>query len=191
MAYRPFLFSCAESINRFLGEELGWTQNKVDDLLLPIIQKMGKRGKVNNTSKTCNSSSTHYYRQEAALNKQGTLNGFFDMSVGTGAYAPRKRQPYASKRLQKVVSEFRKEQARSTDRTDEDEETEPVVGKRPRITKKAEFGGSGRGGPRRRKRRVGGGSEEEEYRGSDVVVPLRVELRPRAQQRVEGMNDSE
>ena len=31
---------------RFLLEELGWHQSKVDDLLLPIIQKIGKRGQV-------------------------------------------------------------------------------------------------------------------------------------------------
>jgi DNA excision repair protein ERCC-5 len=66
----------------------------VDETLLPIIRKVGQRGKA----------------QQA--NKQGTLNGFFDVSVGTGAYEPRKRQAYESKRLQKVVSEFRKEQMR-------------------------------------------------------------------------------
>lgn len=33
-------------IDRFLHEELGWLQSKVDDLLVPIIQKMGKRGQV-------------------------------------------------------------------------------------------------------------------------------------------------
>ena len=43
----------------------------------------------------------------AALNKQGNLNEFFDVMAGNGAIAPRKRQPYASKRLQKVVSDFR------------------------------------------------------------------------------------
>jgi len=47
-----------------------------------------------------------------AANKQGTLltSGFFDASAGGGTYAPRKRQAYSSKRLQQVVSDFRKEQ---------------------------------------------------------------------------------
>jgi hypothetical protein len=31
---------------RFFHEELSWSQSKVDDLLLPIIRKMGQRGQV-------------------------------------------------------------------------------------------------------------------------------------------------
>lgn len=78
----------------FLHEELGWHETKVDDLLLPIIQKMSKRN------------------QAVSMNRQGNLNGFFDMAPGAGLCVPRKRQAYASKRLQQVVSDFRKEQAR-------------------------------------------------------------------------------
>ncbi|KAF9490373.1 PIN domain-like protein [Pleurotus eryngii] len=79
-----------DGLRMFLREELGWHQVKVDELLLPIIQKVGKRV------------------QAAALNKQGTLNEYFDLSVGQSTYAPRKRTAYASKRLQKVVADFRK-----------------------------------------------------------------------------------
>lgn len=43
-----------------------------------------------------------------AINRQGNLNVFFDVSAGSGTAAPRKRQAYASKRLQQVVSDFRK-----------------------------------------------------------------------------------
>ena len=46
------------------------------------------------------------------MNKQGNLNEFFDVSAGSGTYAPRKRQAYSSKRLQQVVSEFRSEKAK-------------------------------------------------------------------------------
>ena len=35
---------------RFLREELSWNATKVDELLLPIIQKMGKRGQVRHES---------------------------------------------------------------------------------------------------------------------------------------------
>ena len=35
---------------RFFHEELSWSQTKVDDLLLPIIRKMGQRGQVNTAS---------------------------------------------------------------------------------------------------------------------------------------------
>ncbi|PCH42190.1 PIN domain-like protein [Wolfiporia cocos MD-104 SS10] len=82
------------TINSYFNAELGWYQSKVDDLLLPIIHKMGKRG------------------QSSAMNKQGNLTSFFDVPVG-GGHA-RKRQAYASKRLQQVVSDFRKQQARQS-----------------------------------------------------------------------------
>jgi len=36
------------------------------------------------------------------------LDKYFDTSIAGGVYAPRKRQAYASKRLQQVVSDFRK-----------------------------------------------------------------------------------
>ncbi|KAA1467640.1 PIN domain-like protein [Dentipellis sp. KUC8613] len=82
--------------NLFL-EELGWSTSKVEELLLPIIQKMNKRN------------------QAQALNKQGNLNEYFDVAAGgSSTYAPRKRQAYASKRLQQVVSDFRKQQRKST-----------------------------------------------------------------------------
>ncbi|EIW84325.1 hypothetical protein CONPUDRAFT_100293 [Coniophora puteana RWD-64-598 SS2] len=83
-----------DALREFLREELSWGQKKVDDLLLPIIQKMSRR------------------KQSTTSNKQGNLNVFLDVSSGTGSYAPRKRQAYGSKRLQQVVSDFRKEQAR-------------------------------------------------------------------------------
>ncbi|KAJ3793004.1 hypothetical protein GGU11DRAFT_801353 [Lentinula aff. detonsa] len=79
-----------DALRAFLNDELSWNQAKVDDLLLPIIQKVGKRGQVN------------------TMNRQGNLNNFFDVSAGGGSVAPRKRQAYASKRLQQVVSDFRK-----------------------------------------------------------------------------------
>ncbi|TFY67189.1 hypothetical protein EVG20_g4030 [Dentipellis fragilis] len=82
--------------NLFL-EELGWSTSKVEELLLPIIQKMNKRN------------------QAQALNKQGNLNEYFDVAAGgSTTYAPRKRQAYASKRLQQVVSDFRKQQRKGT-----------------------------------------------------------------------------
>ncbi|KZT53232.1 hypothetical protein CALCODRAFT_520157 [Calocera cornea HHB12733] len=83
-----------DALRVFLREELGWNASKVDETLLPIIRKVGQRGKA------------------AQVNKQGTLSSYFDVSVGSGAYEPRKRQAYSSKRLQKVVSDFRKEQMR-------------------------------------------------------------------------------
>ncbi|KAF8969210.1 hypothetical protein BDZ97DRAFT_270879 [Flammula alnicola] len=81
-----------DGLRDFFQAELGWRQSKVDELLLPIIQRMNKRN------------------QTAALNKQGNLNDYLDISAGSGTYAPRQRQAYASKRLQQVISDFRNRQ---------------------------------------------------------------------------------
>ncbi|KII85043.1 hypothetical protein PLICRDRAFT_145693 [Plicaturopsis crispa FD-325 SS-3] len=99
-----------DALRDFFREELGWNQGKVDETLLPIIQRMGKRG------------------QAAALNKQGNLNDFFDVSAGTGNLAPRHRQAYSSKRLQEVVNDFRKRKAGRSSATPEqlsDEDAPP------------------------------------------------------------------
>ncbi|KAM5532618.1 hypothetical protein V8D89_013744 [Ganoderma adspersum] len=81
-----------DALRGFFNSELGWDQTKVDELLLPVIHKMNKRA------------------QNASVNAQGNLAGYFDLPLGANA-APRKRQAYASKRLQQVVSDFRKQQA--------------------------------------------------------------------------------
>ncbi|KAF4613656.1 hypothetical protein D9613_007910 [Agrocybe pediades] len=84
-----------DGLRLFLQQELGWKQAKVDELLLPIIQKMNKRN------------------QAAALNRQGNLNDFLDISAGSGTYAPRQSRAYQSKRLQQVISDFRKQRRSS------------------------------------------------------------------------------
>ncbi|PSR75607.1 hypothetical protein PHLCEN_2v9087 [Hermanssonia centrifuga] len=115
-----------DALRDFFNSELGWDQAKVDDLLLPIIRKMGKRN------------------QSGGTNKQGNLISFFD--VPAGGAAPRKRQTYASKRLQQVVSDFRKQQAANAgnaaekDTSDEDEDQtghgDEII-KRPKKRRKA------------------------------------------------------
>lgn len=85
-----------DGLRELFLEELGWSRSKVEELLLPIIQRMNKRG------------------QAQAMNKQGNLNDYFDVSGRSGApSAPRKRNAYASKRLQQVVNDFREQQAAS------------------------------------------------------------------------------
>lgn len=88
-----------DALRHFINEELGWDQSKVDDLLMPIIQRMSRRNQV------------------TSVNKQGDLNEFFNVTSGAGTVAPRKRQAYGSKRLQQVVTEFRKEQAKDRNRS--------------------------------------------------------------------------
>ncbi|KAK0223266.1 hypothetical protein IW262DRAFT_1432237 [Armillaria fumosa] len=172
-----------DALRGFLHEELGWLQSKVDDLLVPIIQKMGKRG------------------QAAALNRQGNLNGFFDVAAGSGTFAPRRRQAYASKRLQQVVSDFRKKRKAAvgpsgsadegSDSGDNEEESIPVK-KKPKSTKgkkgrefTSHWHGRGRGRGRSsstRKTVEHSSSEDVNFREeaiTTVEVPLSAQLRPR------------
>lgn len=84
----------------FLHEELSWSISKVDDELTPIVQRISLRGK------------------HGALNKQGTLDPFFDLSAGAGQYyAPRRRwdgggATNVSKRLMGVIKQFKEAEAR-------------------------------------------------------------------------------
>ncbi|KAK0469719.1 uncharacterized protein EV420DRAFT_1496229 [Desarmillaria tabescens] len=172
-----------DALRGFLHEELGWPQSKVDDLLVPIIQKMGKRG------------------QAAAMNRQGNLNGFFDVAAGSGTFAPRRRQAYASKRLQQVVSDFRKKRkagASSSGSVDEEgsdsgvsEEDTPVKkrskssarGKKGRESASHRRGrGRGRGRPSStRKMSEPSSGEDAEFSEAVITIeaPLSAQLRPR------------
>lgn len=97
-------------LSRFFQMELGWRQSKVDELLLPIIQKMNKRSQACLSLACYQRTRLTYTFQVAAMNKQGTLNNFLDLSAGSGSHAPRQRQAYASNRLQQVISDFRNRQ---------------------------------------------------------------------------------
>ncbi|KZT07787.1 PIN domain-like protein [Laetiporus sulphureus 93-53] len=178
-----------DALRDFFNSELGWHASKVDDLLLPIIRKMGKRG------------------QSSTLNKQGNLTSFFDVPLGGNA-APRKRQAYASKRLQQVVSDFRKERARQQsveasaaerDASFSDKEPEEKPAKRRKTTaskgKSQDRGGKkaarGRGGKTARGRRAKRTSEKRQAtlasegdkdapnEPHSPPPPLAVNLRPR------------
>ncbi|KAG8929186.1 DNA repair protein rad2 [Tulasnella sp. 417] len=89
-------------------EELGWNKAKVDETLLPIIKRVGQRGRPN------------------AITKQSNLNNFFDITAGVGSYAPRQKQAYASKRLQKVVSDFRKKGKEKESATNTEDDVDDV-----------------------------------------------------------------
>ncbi|OBZ72087.1 DNA repair protein rad13 [Grifola frondosa] len=119
-----------DALRNFFNSELGWNQAKVDDLLLPIIHKMNKRG------------------QGSAPNMQGNLVGFLGLQAGE-SHAPRKRQAYASKRLQQVVSDFRKEQARqsssSTSPAADIDTSDDEASERPAKKRKKSAEGKGKG----------------------------------------------
>jgi DNA excision repair protein ERCC-5 len=134
------------------------------------------------------------------LNKQGNLNEFFDITAGSGTYAPRKRHGYASKRLQHVVSEFRSAQAKYQDRgvspsTAPDEEGADIAD--AHVKKRAKTATRTKGKNRAvknskasrssSKSRTSPNSESDSegdmYQGErgaqESPPPLRVELRPR------------
>ncbi|WVF71391.1 hypothetical protein IAT40_006195 [Kwoniella sp. CBS 6097] len=87
-------FPKLSALRTFLHEELSWSITKVDDELTPIVQRIARRGKM------------------GALNKQGTLDPFFDTSVVAGNFAPRRRTTAnVSKRLMAVIKSFREAEA--------------------------------------------------------------------------------
>ena len=115
------------------------------------------------------------------------LDKYFDTSIAGGVYAPRKRQAYASKRLQQVVSDFRKgaaeERAKSKEGTPAVDEARGVRGGRKRTR------GSAKGvtAPRKKRKLKAPSPTEEEMEsedddaGSGAVPdrPLGFSLRPR------------
>ena len=171
---------------RFLNEELGWSQTKTDELLLPIIKKMGQRKTV----------GIHFliweqlilkHPQNSNIGRQGVLDKYFDTSIVGGVYAPRKRQAYASKRLQQVVSDFRKgvadEPAKSKEGTPAVDEAPGSRGGRKRARGPAKVIAAPR---KKRKLRSPSPADEEmesedDGAGSGAVPdrPLNVSLRPR------------
>ncbi|KAE8537921.1 hypothetical protein D1P53_005982 [Cryptococcus gattii VGV] len=126
-------FPRLSALRTFLHEELSWSISKVDDELTPIVQRISLRGK------------------HGALNKQGTLDPFFDLSAGAGQYyAPRRRDggggggTNVSKRLMGVIKQFKEAEARISRGEDVDaifaEEENKAKGKR-----KADENGDGDG----------------------------------------------
>ncbi|CEH18276.1 flap structure-specific endonuclease [Ceraceosorus bombacis] len=77
-----------DAIRILLAEYLSWSQDKTDQYLLPVIEAQNRRRGKN---------------QSSLLDR----SGFFDLSAGTGVFAPREQPKYGSKRLQDVVERFR------------------------------------------------------------------------------------
>ena len=125
--------------------------------------------------------------QNPNLGRQGVLDKFFDTSIAGGVYAPRKRQAYASKRLQQVVSDFRKgvaeERTKSKEGTPAADEAHGPPGGRKRTRGPAKATTASR---KKRKLRspspVDEGMESEDDDADSGAVPdrpLNVSLRPR------------
>lgn len=163
-----------EGLRTFLSEELGWSRTKVDETLLPIIKRVGQRGRPN------------------AITTQSNLNNFFDITAGVGSYAPRQKQAYASKRLQKVVSDFRrkgkgKESATNTEDDLDDAKTSGTSKRKSSTKAKSRARGPDtKGNASRKKRRIAEEEEVEEAEGSSPLEddpPEKPKSRPRPRPR--------
>ncbi|KAG8954224.1 DNA repair protein rad2 [Tulasnella sp. 424] len=175
----PFSWALPD-IEGLRTEELGWNRTKVDETLLPIIKRVGQRGRPN------------------ATNKQSNLNSFFDITAGTGSYAPRQKQAYASKRLQKVVSDFRKKGKEKESATNTEDDLDATLGDdvKPSGSNKRKSGSKAKPRARaapskaknsRKKRRIAEEEEEEgEGEGSSPTEddpPAKPTSRPRPRPR--------
>lgn len=179
----------------FFSQELGWGQTKVDELLLPIIQKMNRRR--TNTSGTTSGL-------------QGSLSEWVNVHATnnfSGNMAPRKKEVYSSRRLQQVVTEFRKKRksgsvgpSRSESASEGEHEEESTSGpvKKQRKTKAAARGGKvGRGKGRGRGSKIAASgrkgkaiiddddayTEGSDREGDGTSLRESIEMRPRPRPR--------
>lgn len=113
-----------DALRDFLHQQLGWNQSKSTELLLPIVQRMTKRGTDSNA------------------NKQSTLNSFMGIGEGTSYYrggAPRNGHVYESKRLQEIVTDYRKKRkahmTANIAESDDDKTNELPLQRKPRKRK--------------------------------------------------------
>ncbi|KAL2154421.1 hypothetical protein VTH82DRAFT_3097 [Thermothelomyces myriococcoides] len=78
-----------DGLRRFLTETIGWSQERTDEVLVPVIRDMNKRD---------------------AEGTQSNITRFFGGTVGAGAreaFAPRQKAPGASRRMANAVSRLR------------------------------------------------------------------------------------
>jgi DNA excision repair protein ERCC-5 len=89
---------------RFLGEHLGWSITKCDDLLVPLLKRVKDR-------------------RAGILKNQTTLNNFFNEYSDTSR-PPQKAVAYHSARLQNVIREWKKAREKARNETQSVEEVD-------------------------------------------------------------------
>ncbi|KAI9496131.1 hypothetical protein BDB00DRAFT_869765 [Zychaea mexicana] len=79
-----------DMLRLFLMESFTWSEKKADEVLIPVIREMNKR---------------------KSEGQQTNIGTFLDTSTGTTTtnYAPHKRKPHKSKRVQSAINRWRKE----------------------------------------------------------------------------------
>jgi DNA excision repair protein ERCC-5 len=94
------------ALRSFLMATIGWTSERTDEVLVPVIRDMNRR---------------------AAEGTQANITQFFGGGVGAGAFAPRKRAEAGSKRLENALLRIGAKARRSTAGEHEDDVDDTVV----------------------------------------------------------------
>lgn len=113
-----------EGLRDFLMATIGWSQERTDEVLVPVIRDMNRK---------------------QAEGTQSNITQFFDGSTGAGAFAPRRRAENKSKRLESAMLSLHEQAVRKRKGQDEGEggedddgdEDEEVVGPKPKRQKRA------------------------------------------------------
>ena len=74
-----------DGLRRFLMSTIGWSQGRCDEVLVPVIKDMNRR---------------------LAEGTQSNITRFFEGGVGVGAFAPRKKEPKKSKRMDRAFQQL-------------------------------------------------------------------------------------
>ncbi|KIW07149.1 uncharacterized protein PV09_02019 [Verruconis gallopava] len=100
-----------QALRAFLMSTIGWSNERVDEILVPVIRDMNRR------------------EQEGT---QANITAFFGGGVGAGAFAPRRRAEGTSKRLESALHKIG-DRAKGNIRRDDDndkEDDEALLGRR-------------------------------------------------------------
>ncbi|KAL1306062.1 hypothetical protein AAFC00_004188 [Neodothiora populina] len=102
-----------DALRSFLMATIGWSQERTDEVLVPVIKDMNRR------------------MDEGT---QSNITAFFDGGTGTGAYAPRKKVDMGSKRMGSALERLAREAKRKrksgadVDGDDGDDDADEVAG---------------------------------------------------------------
>ncbi|GAB7349374.1 hypothetical protein MBLNU459_g8500t1 [Dothideomycetes sp. NU459] len=99
-----------DALRSFLMATIGWTQERTDEVLVPVIRDMNQR----------QSEGT-----------QSNITAFFEGGVGAGAYAPRKRVEQGSKRMGNALDRMAQRAKRKRKGTTEVEESAEMAEEEP------------------------------------------------------------
>jgi DNA excision repair protein ERCC-5 len=128
----------------FLMATVGWSQDRTDEVLVPVIRDMN---------------------QKQAEGTQSNITHFFEGSTGAGVFAPRKKVENKSKRMEKAMLSLHEQALGKRKGTEQDghEVEEELQEPKPKRVKKA------KPGAKRKARASPVADEDDGYRDEDAV----------------------